>query len=144
MVEQRPRNSAKTRGRDAQDNVQVAVNAFEILELEEPKFTAPASNKTALKSTQKQPKKCYDIESAYDGLLTSSVFFFQDLKEIREYVSTLWGEYKSGLVDLTTASMVVSYPFFLYPFAQLFLRHRVQVNVGTDINPIFRLFLPWI
>lgn len=85
-------------------------NIFDALTLEEPILTSTTSTEPSRKPTQKPSKCTYDIESALDDVLISSLLFFVDLKKIREYVCSVWDEYKRGLVDLTTAARVVSLP----------------------------------
>lgn len=87
---------------------EILSNIFEALDLEEPTFTSTISAQSSRTPTLKASKCTYDIESALDDILVSSMLFFRDLKKIREFMCSVWDEYKRGLVDLTTASRVVS------------------------------------
>ena len=51
-------------------------------------------------------KKVYDVESLHDEVLIASIFFFQDMNDIREYIRNLWSDYRKGTTELTTASLL--------------------------------------
>ena len=89
-------------------------NLFEALTLEEPKdvedspdsFFSVSTGPNAKSTTTSKP--IYDMEFLHDEVLFSSVFFFQDLEAIREFVRKTWSGYRAGRTELSTASLLTN------------------------------------
>lgn len=85
-------------------------NIFEALTLEESLDVVDSSSvpKSVQPDRKPLPRQTYDIESMHDDILTSSLFFFHDLNEIRELIRAVWLDYSQGKADLSTASLVTN------------------------------------
>jgi hypothetical protein len=85
-------------------------NIFEALDLEGQLDVTDTSHisQSARPDRKPLPKQTYDIERAHDEILVSSLFFFHDLSQIRDFVRELWTDYGQGRADLSTASLVTN------------------------------------
>jgi hypothetical protein len=103
-----PEKSAKNQT-EPKPKENVLQNVFEALTLEEPPETDESISVTSTAlvvpaSTQQK----YDIESDHNEIIMSSLFFFRDLKYIRDYLTGLWARYVIDEMDLVTVTVVTN------------------------------------
>jgi hypothetical protein len=100
-------------GSQSGDNIEVLINCFEALHLEEPTEQPDEKERTPVESTG----PVYDVELSKDEKdVTAEKHFalfclFQDLARLRKFVQDLWSDYASDRVDLITASVATNASF---------------------------------
>ncbi|KAK4692795.1 hypothetical protein P7C71_g4476, partial [Lecanoromycetidae sp. Uapishka_2] len=109
--------SRKKAGDQVKEHTPVAKlsNVFQALSIEEPEdqidpVTAGAvtSNDDVDHKVVDSSKEVYDVQSMHDEVLIASIFFFQDLNNIRQYLRSVWSDHRAGHTGLMTASILTN------------------------------------
>ncbi|KAG4435219.1 hypothetical protein IFR05_009295 [Cadophora sp. M221] len=74
----------------------------------------------------KRPERKYGIEEAAADYAMGVFFFFQDLNKVRDYLKSLWQDYRDGKVDLVSASVTTNCAF------ELIERNEEQLKISNE------------
>ena len=99
-------SSATSQGQDS--DIDAWVNRFAALTVEEPEDAvhAPAVSKQIVKVELIEAEERDEEEAHFSHLFFKAYCLFQDLHNIRAFLSQTWVEYRDGKVDLMNASVV--------------------------------------
>lgn len=125
-------------------------NRFNALEVDEPIELGPDDGAESSSVQPKTPQAIksqdvvYDASESEDDEIDFAVFcFFEDLRRIRVFLIQIWQDYKSGKIDLMTASVVSNTAFgFVQNIDAEFGRSNPAL-LSSDFhqNPIFPTYM---
>ncbi|MCJ1251850.1 hypothetical protein MMC30_009088 [Trapelia coarctata] len=132
-------------------SIDEVANRFSILEVEEPidldiEPSAPtpsASASAEVAKLQAHRNVVYDTDEDDDELDFAIFCLFEDLRRVREFLSQIWHDYKSGKLDLMTTSIITNTAFgFVQSLDADFCRaHPTLIVPKFHNNPIMSIYL---
>lgn len=91
-----------------------AANLFDSLSIEEPSAEAAAAGaSSSAKTTKAPPAAEYDIQQTAEDSIFAILALFKDVNEVRQYVMSLWKDYRSGQLDVMSAAVTTDTAFSL-------------------------------
>ena len=144
MVDSKVVASSHTPDNESQlDNM---TNIFDILNVEEtelnetderaPTTKIPEESKTTV------PPRRYEVETDDEEIYFALYCFFDDLDRLRDFILDLWIDYKSGDLDLVTASVTTNMAFQLVSRAEQDLISTFpKLKSYNEISGVFYLLM---
>jgi hypothetical protein len=113
-----PKSMADSKTKPAQSDVDSVTNSFDILSVEDSEADiSPPVDEFLPATVQQNREPTYKLEMEVEDNSEEVYFaffcFFEDLNNLREFISNLWRDYQQGKVDLVTASLTTNMAFDL-------------------------------
>ncbi|KAL8832819.1 MAG: hypothetical protein Q9191_000003 [Dirinaria sp. TL-2023a] len=104
----KPCRSSSAASQEQDSDIDAWVNRFAVLTVEEPEdeVHAPAVTKQIVKVELIEAEERDEEEAPFSHLFFKAYCLFQDLRNIRAFLSQTWVEYRDGKVDLMNSSVV--------------------------------------
>ncbi|MCJ1287916.1 hypothetical protein MMC26_007268 [Xylographa opegraphella] len=121
-------------------------NRFELLAVDQMPITEPSTECARPETTSELPhsaKVVYEIDTSEEDSVEERIFatycLFEDLKQLRQFLTELWTDYHSGKVDLMTASVTTNTAFDLVRRSEEdFIRAYPKFNQYEEImEPLY-------
>jgi hypothetical protein len=113
-----PKSTPDSKTKPVQSDVDAVTNSFDILSVEDSEVDISPPVDEFLPATVLQKREpTYKLEMEEQDNSEEVYFalfcFFEDLNNLREFISNLWRDYQQGKVDLVTASLTTNMAFDL-------------------------------